>query len=181
MGERRLTVLDLVLAVALTDVAQLLLVVAEQFHLPGIVPVDHLFHRFGAGHRRARAEHRGRGSEREAGEVPQRLQQRRPHPPLRQHLVELGEVLAFLRGHLPDHRRGAAAPEHPELALVDAHRAVLAGVVDAQDAVDQLLFRQVAGQTAGTRCRLVHGTGFRRSDTSPARQPRLSSVDAIIL
>jgi hypothetical protein len=46
------------------------------------VLVDHLLDRHRARHRGARAERRRRGAEREAGDMPQGLQQRRPNPAL---------------------------------------------------------------------------------------------------
>ena len=77
---------------------------------------------------------------------------------------------------------GAAAgrPEHAELALVNAYCTVFSGVVYAENTVDQLLFGQVARQTAGA-WRLCHATGFRRRKKRPIRQPTLNSADASML
>ena len=70
---------------------------------------------------------------REAGDVPERLEQGRADLPLGHQRVEALEVALFLARHAGDEvRRGRALAEHGELAGVDARRAIFAGLVDAQ-------------------------------------------------
>ena len=54
----------------------------------------------------------------------------------------------FLLPHVPQHLGLGAAAQHGELALVDAFRAILAGMVDADDARHRLAGGEVAGQAA---------------------------------
>ena len=110
---------------------------------------------------------RGRGTERIAGNIPQRVKQGRPHPPLAQQRLEPGEVALLGLGHLPDHPGGAAAAEHVQLPFIDAGRAVLAGVIDAQHARDLLVGRTVARQSVSHVCSLMPFLGA----TRPAPRP----------
>ena len=71
--------------------------------------VDHLFDRDGAGHRRALAEERGGGAEREARGMPERRQHGRAHPALGDELVEGGEMTLLLLRHAADLRRDRAS------------------------------------------------------------------------
>ena len=62
-----------------------------------IMAVDLGLDRVGAGHRRLLADQRGRRAEREAGDVPERLERGRADPPLGHQLVETVEMALFLR------------------------------------------------------------------------------------
>src|SRR5262249_14096544 len=53
---------------------------------------------------------------------------------------------SFGLGHLADHSRAAARPEHVQLTFIDPRRPVLAGVIDPQYAGDFLDGLAVAGQ-----------------------------------
>jgi hypothetical protein len=73
--------------------------------------------RGGAGHRRLRSHQRGRCAQREAGDVPHRLKQCRPHPAPNHHRVEADAVELFLA--LPSARsrvRSARARPSPQVA-----------------------------------------------------------------
>ena len=75
---------------------------AQSSRLLAIMIVDHLFDGDGAGHRRARSHPCGHGAEREAGNPPDRRQQRRTHPAFSNQPVEGFEVALFLLGHFSD-------------------------------------------------------------------------------
>src|SRR5260370_29116045 len=138
--------------------------------------VDHFLDRDRAGHGGALAQERRRRAEGEAGDMPQRREQRRPHAALDNESVESGKVAFLLLGHAADHRRGGGAAEHRELSLIDAGGAVLAGVVDADPARDRLLARGIAGQAVLS---LAHA-GRRRSarERSAKRQKMTSATEA---
>src|SRR5262249_12082830 len=149
-GQRLVLVLDLLGAELLDGAAQLGLVVAELARLARVVLVDRLLDRHRAGHRRLVAEQRGRRTEREARDVPQGLQRRRPHAALDHQPVEDPVVLALGAGHGSDLAArvavGAAGPaQRGKLALVDAHGAVFAGLVDADRALDQFARLGITG------------------------------------
>src|SRR5438105_4999791 len=78
--------------------------------------------------------------------MPQRLQQGRPCVACPHQFVEFGEVALLLLGHMADLVAGAAAPDHRELAVIDAYRAVFTGMVDADHRGDVALRRRIAGQ-----------------------------------
>ena len=82
--------------------------------------VDHLLDRHRAGHGRLLAHEGGARAEGEAGQVPERLQGRRPHPSLGDQVLEGLEVTGLLGVHLGDRRAAGRPPEDRELALVDA-------------------------------------------------------------
>ncbi len=149
-------VLQLLLAEALDGVAQFGLAVGQGVALGGVVGVDGLLHRHGAGHRRLLAEERRPRAERVARRVPQRRQRGRAHAPLRDQPVEGREVLGLLLVHVPQHVAAGAAPEHAELARIDPARAVLAGLVDADHgghvALGATAYR-IAGQVFRPRAR----------------------------
>src|SRR6476659_3577306 len=108
-------------------------VLPELVELAGIMAINLGFHRIGAGERRFLRHQRGRRAEREAGDVPQRLERRRAHPAFGDQLVEAGEMAFFLRRHARDELgfRTVAAKDR-QLPGVDARRAIFAGLVDAQ-------------------------------------------------
>ena len=135
----------------LDQAAQLGLVIAEFGGLGGVVRADDLLDRDGAGHRGALAQGRAGRAEREAGGVPQRRQRGRPHAALDDQLVEGGEVALLLLGHAADGRGAFRAAEHGELARVNARGAELAGMVDADHALDQRRGRQVSRQAVFCR------------------------------
>jgi hypothetical protein len=120
--------------------------VAEAFGLGAVMLVDDLLDRDGAGHRGARPQERGCGAQGVAGDMPQRLQQGRAHMARAHQFVEGGEVALFLPGHPADFVARPAAPDHRQLAVIDPHRAVFAGVVDPDHRFDVGLRHRVAGQ-----------------------------------
>src|SRR5262249_53228941 len=61
-------------------------------------------------------------------------------------LVETREMTRFLIGHVTDLVAGAAAPHDRELSLINPHRAVLTGLVDANHALDLVRRQRIAGQ-----------------------------------
>ena len=108
--------------------------------------VNRFLDRDRAGHRGARAQRRRRGTERIAGQVPQRQQRGRAHPPVGDQVREGVEVVLLLRLHVAQDVAFVAVAEHRELALVDALGAVLAGMVDADQPFQPLPRGRVAGQ-----------------------------------
>ncbi len=91
----------------LDRVAQRRLVVAERRRLAGVVRVDRLLHRDRAGHRRTLAQRRGRGTEREAGDMPQRQQCGGADVAIGDHAGERVQVGLLLLLHVPQQRCGA--------------------------------------------------------------------------
>src|SRR5437016_578829 len=91
---------------------------AEALGLSLVVLVDDLLDGDRAGHRRALAEERRCRAERVTSDMPQRMQQGRPHlaPPYQR--LEGGEMAFFLRRHAADLIAGAAAPDDCELAVI---------------------------------------------------------------
>ena len=90
---------------------------AERVALRLIMAVDLGLDRDGARHRRLRARATPCRAERIAGDVPQRVEQRRADPPPRQQLVEHREVARLLRLHPPDRRRdGGRGRPSPQAA-----------------------------------------------------------------
>ena len=71
-------------------------VVTQLVELAAVMAVDFGLDRVGAGHRRLLGHQRGRRAEREAGDVPHRLQRGRPHAPLGHQRVEAVEMALFL-------------------------------------------------------------------------------------
>ena len=108
--------------------------------------VDDLLDPDRAGHRGALAEQRRRRAERKPGQVPQRLQHRRAHPARPRQLLELGQMALFLLGHAADFVARATAAGDGELAVIDPHGAVFAGMIDPDDGLDLGFGRRIAGQ-----------------------------------
>src|SRR6185312_5085881 len=127
-----------------------------------VMLVDHFFDSDGAGHCCALAEQGGRGAEREARDMPDRRQRRRPHAPVEHQLLERIEMALLLLGHVTDllRRTAAAAAEHRELPVIDALGAVFAGMVDADDACDFARRAAIAGES-------LHETSPRRAIAKP--------------
>ena len=129
-----------------------------------VMLVDDLLDRDGAGHRRLLAEQRRRRAEREAGDVPERRQQRSAARGARRAGASKAARWRFSCSAMrADRARRAAAPEHRELALIDARRAVFAGMVDADHrARPSSRRRRVAGQAMGGARRCVMRAHRRR-------------------
>ncbi len=79
-------------------------------------------------------------------------------------------MLQLLRIHMLDRLRLRLAAQHGELAFIDALGAELAGVIDADDAVDQLVLGQIARQA------IRGGLSVERSVTQPCSSARRASV-----
>src|SRR4029077_6471524 len=96
--------------------------------------VDDFLDGGGTGHRGLLAHERGHGTKRVTRDMPNGRQRRWTPAASGNHLVERVEMSLFLRGHLADRLGGLArlliVTQHSELTGVDAHRAVLTGVVD---------------------------------------------------
>ena len=146
MLNRRLAVRRLVGAEREDLVLERRVGVAEPLGLAAVVLVDDLLDRDGAGHRRLFAEQRRRGAQRVTGDMPQRMQQGRPHPPRPHQFVEGGEMANFLLGHMADLVARPPMPHNRELAVIDAGRAVFAGMVDPHHARDLVLGHRIAGE-----------------------------------
>ncbi len=108
--------------------------------------VDYFLDRDRACHRGLLPQQRGRSTERVTGDIPQRVKQRRPHPPLSQQCLEPGEMALLGLGHRPNRPRRMAASEHIQLPFINAGRAILAGMIDAQHARELLIGGTVARQ-----------------------------------
>ena len=72
MGNRGVAMLDLVAAEMLDRIAKFVLVIAEARFLSGVMLLDHVFDRFGGGHRRPGAQKRRCNPQRITGDMPQR-------------------------------------------------------------------------------------------------------------
>src|SRR5690348_16751756 len=119
--------------------------VAERDELLAIMFVDLGLDRVGAGKRGFLGHEGRRGPEREAGDVPQRLQRGRTHAALGHQPVEAVEVPLLLRRHAGGELGfGAVAAEHGELPRVDPRRTIFPGLVDAQHR------RSIGAAVAGT-------------------------------
>ena len=90
---------------------QLGVAVAERVQLAAVMAVNFRLDRVGAGHCRSFRQQRRRRAKREAGDLPYRLQRRRPHLALCHQSVEPGQVALFLLRH-----PGDGAARRPVLA-----------------------------------------------------------------
>src|SRR3546814_7087268 len=111
----------------LDGVLQRRLVALQRLLLAGVVLVDDLLHRDGAGHGGLLPEQCRGGAEGKAGDMPHRLQQRRTHAVAHQQVLEGTQVDEFLRVHVLQGRRAGALAQHRKLAFVDTSGAVLPG------------------------------------------------------
>src|SRR6185437_2013551 len=157
MGETGVAMRELIGAKLLERGFELGLVIAERLRLAAVMLVDYFLDRDRAGHRRALAEERRRGAQGVARDMPQRRQHRRPHATLDDEPVEGIEMALLLLGHAADDRCRGGAAEHRELAVIDALRAIFAGVIDADHAGQLFPARGIARQTmwtahAASRC-----------------------------
>ena len=82
--------------------------------------------------------------------MPQRLQHRRTHPARPRQLLELGQMALFLLGHAADFVARATGAGDGELAVIDSHGAVFAGMIDADHRLDLRFGRRIAGQVRRT-------------------------------
>ena len=114
--------------------AQFRLLIAKNVHLCPVMFIDRLFYGHRAGHGCSLAQGRGGGTQRVAGQVPKWQKGRRPHAALGDQARERIEVMLLLRLHMADHVAMPAAPQHRQLALIDALRAIFPGMIDAYDA-----------------------------------------------
>src|SRR5690606_5172362 len=135
-------------AEALDRLPQLRLVVAELVALAGIMLVDHFLDRDGAGHGGALSQQCGARPEREAGDVPQRRQDRWPDAAFGHQPVKGLEVRALLLRHVAKHRATGGPPEDSQLTRIDPGRPEFARLVDADHLLEPLPGRRVAGQPA---------------------------------
>ena len=95
--------------------------------------VDLGLDRGGAGHRRLGANQRGRGTQREAGDVPERLERGRPNAAFGHHPIEDDAVARFLARHAGDLARlTRGLAHHRQLPGIDSRRAIFAGLVDPE-------------------------------------------------
>ena len=130
---------------------------AQLDDLIAIVFLDDGLDRLGARMSSLLAEQSRTHAKGKARRIPHRRHRRRPHATCAQHAVERVQMLLLLRRHfleLADDTLPAMLPlEHGELALVDRDRAILAGMVDAQD-----LLTAIAGDAHGCplMAELVH-------------------------
>ena len=93
-GERGVAMLALV-GLELRDArGKRRIAVAQRLELLGIMGVDLVLDRGGAGHRRLRADQGGGGAERVAGDRPERLEHGRADAALGEQRVEMPEMLA---------------------------------------------------------------------------------------
>ncbi len=150
MGKRGVAMRELVGARRFDRLDEFRVLAAELLGLASVVAVDNFFDRDGAGHRRPLAEQRRRRSKRKAGDVPERRQRSRPHVALGEETVELAEMALLLLRHLVDRARSAAAADDRELPGIDACRAVLAGLIDADHSRRVVHRHPVAGQVGWT-------------------------------
>lgn len=157
-------VIKFILAVALADISQFRLVLAQLRNLLRVVFVNNLFDRHGAGHRPARTQQRGCGPQGKSGDMPQGLQRCWPDSSLRDQLVEFCQMFTLLDGHAANYPARWTAAKHAELAFIDAHGPVFTGLVYANDAVDQFLTGQVAGQATISLRRLFAQRAFLPTD-----------------
>ncbi len=183
VGEAGVAVLHFLGAELLDGLLQRLLVGSPSLlRLLAVMLVDHLLDRDGAGHR---------GSSAPSARWPRPARSRRraradraprPRAALDHQALEGLQVLELLLVHMADHARPRARLQHRELAFVDPLRAVFAGVIDADDAVDQLLL----GGSPGRRSSAVSVRQLRSSTAyRAARRPRgepgeQSGVDRVI-
>ena len=191
MGQPGVAVLQLLGAELLDGVVQRLLVGAELVCLLGVVLVDHLLDRDRAGHGGTLAEQGGADAEREAGDVPERLQRGRTHAALGDQPLEGLQVAQLLLVHVADRRALGPVAEHRELTFVDPPGAVFAGMVDADHALDQRRGLQVARQpafagaprasVAASLCGLAHGSSFRPMRPTTQNEAAASSSEAMVL
>src|SRR3569832_1315782 len=123
---------------------QLFVAVAKLCDLPGIVLVDHFLARGRAGHRRLFTHQCGRRAQRESGDTPHRLQRRRTRAALDDQPVEGFEMTLFFCRHAADCFARRFVAKHRELAFIDAHRAIFAGMIDTNHRRDI-----VAGRRTG--------------------------------
>ena len=79
-----------------------------------------------------------------------------PHAPFDHQLLEGAQVLQLLGIHMLDRLRLRLAAQDRELAFIDALGAELAGMVDADDALDQLVLGQVAGPPVRCSVTVAH-------------------------
>ena len=78
--------------------------------------------------------------------MPERRQRGGTDAALGHQLFEGREVAAFLLGHASHRLAAAAAPKHRELSRIDAHGAVLARVIDTDEALDRVADARIAGE-----------------------------------
>ncbi len=138
--------LDFVRAKFLDARAQFRFVLAEGFGLRAIMLVDRFLDCDGAGHGGLGAERGRRGPQRETGHMPEREEDRRPCAPLDGEALEGGEMVELLTIHAAQDRGDRMAAKHRQLAFINALRAVFAGEIDAQEAIDNLILCQIAGE-----------------------------------
>lgn len=120
--------------------------------LPQLIVVvlhNHRFHCHRTRHGRLFAQQRCAGAQRETGHRPQRRHHRRSHAIRSNQSLEFGAMLALLLPHVLDGRSDGGAAEHGHLAGVNAIGAQLAGMVDANELVDQRRCRIAAGSGGG--------------------------------
>lgn len=121
--------------------------------LLGVMFINHGFHGDGAGHGSFGAEQGGGRAQREACDMPDRLQGGGAYLAGGDQLVEGGEVGFFLRGHMLDDGesgfgfRAVLAFQDGDLTGVDAFGAIFTGLVYADHFFECLGFGEVAGLT----------------------------------
>ena len=116
------------------------LAVFQSRDLGGVMFVDHFLDRGGAGKSGFLAQCGGGSAQRETGDAPHRLQRGGPHLAFIDQVIEGFQVALFLLGHVLDGFDAAlgapAAPEHRKLAFIDAHRAILPGMIHPDHGFD---------------------------------------------
>ena len=144
--------------------------------LAPVMLVYHFLDRDRAGHGGLGAEERGGGTQGEARHMPDGLERRGAHSPVAQQAVEGREMPAFLLDHMLHRAAVGAMLQHRELAFVDAPGAIFAGLVDADDALDQLLGREIAGQAPAGLGSSRTPQGRRQAEE--AQQPGIDEIVA---
>ena len=117
----------------------------QRVDLRAVMGVDRFLDRDGAGHGGLFAHGGGHGAQCKAREVPERQQGRRAHAAVGDQCLEGVEVDLFLIAHVADQIAFVAAPQHRKLPGVNARRAVLSGVIDADHPLCRAGFRGIAG------------------------------------
>src|SRR5690554_5956014 len=150
------TMLEFFLAEPLDCLSEIFLggFVCQFFGLLGVVLVDNLLYRHGAGHGGTLTHERRRRTKGKTREVPDRLQEGGADAALRQHFVKMPQMLEFLFQHVLQEGALVGSPHDCELTFIDAARAILAGMIDAEQLGHALLPIQIAW-TVGAGARLL--------------------------
>jgi len=117
----------------LDGLAQRGLVRPKRLALGGIMRINCLLHRDGAGHRRLWTQSRGNRPQRKPGNMPEWQQSRGADTALHDHLVKRVQMNLLLRLHMLQLGPKRAAPQHRQLAGIDTRRPIFTSVVDPDE------------------------------------------------